>query len=414
MINKSRRKVKLLLNIPRPNKAEVYRAIKDDLKSSGRFLYSDNNEPIYYTSNKNNCLNILDKEFALWLSTKYNIDRAGSMFKGIIKYLEGYAYKYGTKIEIHKFCYFDKKRFILYVNRFDGRMYRLDGKNVKHVPLGTDGIFFDDPDYYVPFKRKKSPGGLADAYLFKKDNFSSDEDLPLQSEEQQFILRWIFYSYFFESLLPTKPILVIYGPPNSRKTDTLRSILKFLFGPDADVTAPSDPRNLKVLANHEHILFLDDFDQTNRNLEPHLVRISTGIRGDEREYYSNKNISRIKPNAFIGITTKLPYFSREDFIQRMIVLRFDNHQTNISSRVITDEILEKRNEIWWDVLKKLNRIVHWLKVNENRQPFKVEFRHAAWAEFVLRANSKYLHKRIFNLLEKINKDQIVFLIEANP
>ena len=103
MTNRSRSEIKNLLKDSRPNKDKFYRAIKNDLKSSGRFLYSDSNEPIYYTSNKNNCLNILENEFSLWLSTEYNIDRTGSVFKGIIKYLEGYAYKYGTKIKIHGF-----------------------------------------------------------------------------------------------------------------------------------------------------------------------------------------------------------------------------------------------------------------------------------------------------------------------
>ena len=157
MTKRSRSEIKHLLNIRRLNKTVVYKAIKDSLKSSGRFLYSDKKEPIYYSSNNSNCMNILDREFDLWLSTTYEIDRTCSLFKGIIKYLEGYAYEHGTKVEIHKFCYFDKKRSILYINRFDGRMYRLDGKEIKHVPLGTDGIFFDDPDYYVPFKRMKSP-----------------------------------------------------------------------------------------------------------------------------------------------------------------------------------------------------------------------------------------------------------------
>ena len=48
------------------------------------------------------------------------------------------------------------------------------------------------------------------------------------------------------------------------------------------------------------------------------------------------------------------------------------------------------------------------------EPVRINFRQAAWAEFVFKATHKKDHEPFKIIIEKINKDQILFLLESNP
>ena len=400
--------------ISKADKKKIYKTTRAILKRRGKFFYTVANKPLYYDGEDHLLYNISEKDFALFLSTKMGFDRSEGIFSAVIKKMEDYAANKGQRIQFRKFTHFDPKTGKLYVNRFNGKVYVLDGKDIRLKDLGTDGIFFRDPPDCLPFNLEKSPGNLANEKLFDKKNFSR-QDTSLTPRDQKYVLRWWFYSIFFRSLLPTRSILVVYGPPNSFKTETLRAFLIFLFGPDADVNSPAqDVRNLRVAANHSHILFIDDFDESNKNLESELNRMATGTRVIERELYTNNRPVSSTPDAFIGITTKKPHFSREDFIQRVFVIRLDDTIGNISPQVLKDDIIKHRNQIWYEVLNELNKIVKYLNKNKNSKPHVVNFRNAAWSEFLFKANPKKKHKKIKRILKKINEDQITFLLEANP
>lgn len=411
---KETKKLEVLLATPKVPRTEIYKATKRALKARGKIFYSSEKEPYFFDEKKKRLYHILEGDFALWFSTELKFDRSQGVFKAVIKYLEGYAFKYGKKVEFKKFAFFDHDSYKLYINRFDGKMYILDGEEIKYVDLGTDGVFFRDHENCEPFNRSKSSERLSEKLLFHKSNFS-DQRSALSPFDQEFILKWWFYSSFFRSLMNTKPIMVIYGPPNSYKTETARALLLFLFGSEANVNSPpSSVRDLRVVGDYSHIIFLDDFDDGSKNLESELVRMATSAKVDERKLYSNKGISKLSMDAFIGLTTKKPHFTREDFIQRVVLIRLESMGDNIASSTLKNQILANRNFMWREVLMDLNEIVKRIKKRRNKKPRKIEFRHADWAQFLLKATPTKSHGYIEKLVAKLNQDQINFLLEANP
>ena len=52
--------------------------------------------------------------------------------------------------------------------------------------------------------------------------------------------------------------------------------------------------------------------------------------------------------------------------------------------------------------------------NRELKPDRVNFRMADWAQLLLKTNPKKKADYIQELLAKINRDQILFLIESNP
>jgi hypothetical protein len=418
MKNKIKIQLRELLKEKHRDKRPIYKKTKKFLKGQGKFFFTNEKEAYFYHKNEKKLYWIDSKDgkdFHQYLASELYFDRTDSVFKGVIKHLEDHAYRSAQRIEFFKFAHYNETTGKLYVNQFGGNMYVLDGKKIKPVDLGTDGVFFKDSDACEPYDLEESPGGLAKKHLFKKANFGNSNDNVLAPEDQKFVLKGWVYSLFFRELLPTKPILVLYGPPNAYKTETARSILTFLFGRAANVCdPPQGPRDLNVVANASHVLFLDDFSPANQNLEKPLVRISTGMTAAERQLYTNKGVSVTKPDVFIGLTAKQPYFSHEDFLQRCLILRLENGTNNLSSQHIKKQILDNRNSIWSEVLHELNEMVARLMKRSATKPDEFGFRMADWAQFILKTNRKKKAEYIQELLAKINRDQIEFLIESNP
>ena len=111
----------------------------------------------------------LMKEMVMWILLEVHI------FERIIKYivarLETYAFQYGKEIEFKKFAHYDSAACILYINKFDGKIFRIDGEQMDIVDMGTDAIYFQDLDYYQPIELEPS-SGLVDEVLFGNINFS--------------------------------------------------------------------------------------------------------------------------------------------------------------------------------------------------------------------------------------------------
>jgi len=407
----SKKKLKELLDeMNKPDKGQVFQETLKLMKDRGSFIYTPDNETYFYDSKNKKIYPMLDKEFLIWLSIEYGFVTSERIVKYVVARLETYAFQYGKEIEFKKFAHYDPAACVLYINKSDGRLFRIDGKQMNIVDMGTDDIYFNDPNY-DPIELEPS-NGLADDILFGNINFSNR---LLSKEEQKFIFKWWFYASFFKTIFPAKPILVLYGVPDSGKTETVKRLSKFLFGSKGDVNSPpGSVRDLRVIADQSHILLLDDIEKKNKNIESELVRMATGVRVDERKLYTNKGVSSLVPDAFVAITTKAPHFTREDLIQRTFVLWLESKTDNLSPAVLQQRVLDNRNKIWSEVLLELLSIVKRLKDRKSQKPVKVKFRNAAWAEFVFKATHKKYHNTFKNLLGKINDDQIMFLTESNP
>ena len=393
----------------------IYQQVREILCEDGCF-YRTAVDDFYYHSKKENKLIFFPSElFDLFLSSEFQFDRTHRFFNGTIKYLETYCYKHGENITFNKVSFFDTKNMRLYINKFDGHMLCLDGEKIKQYPNGYNGVFFNDPHFYEPYEVSDNPNYLKQNPLYHRRNFESKNGNALEPKDQLFILKHWIYITFFRELFPTKSILVAYGPPNSRKTALFRSIMLSLFGRAGDVVnPPNTTRDLIVVANQAHLLFIDDFSVANRSLEKTLVRMATGIKIRERKMRSNRSVVTLLPDAFIGITTKDPNLKREDFLQRSLLLRLEPRTDNRTPGEIKKQILDKRNLIWDSLIRKLNVIVRRFKKRQGKNYGPFNFRNADFADFLIRSNSKNKHAYIRELLTKIQRDQIVFLEESNP
>jgi hypothetical protein len=102
------------------------------------YYYIDNESkelyqiPAKYDAGSSFCLFAIEK-YGLSLNTYGNY---------FIRDLKSKAQFNGIQTEVHKIAFFNRHKSMLYINCYNGSMYRLNGKIIELVDNGTDGVLF--------------------------------------------------------------------------------------------------------------------------------------------------------------------------------------------------------------------------------------------------------------------------------
>lgn len=395
-------------------KAKISQLIIDDLKTKG-FLISTDEERYFFYEKEKKTLPLNDFRFSAFIGEEYGINSSESEWDYLLAELHKEAYVRGKHSEVHKFtCYKNK---CLYISRFNGEIYRLDGEKVVLIPNGSDEIFFLDNPTYTPYQYLGSEFNEENFYslLVKPINFVSDKDVILTPEEQGFLWQLWIYSLFFESLLPTKPILLFLGEKGSGKTSTLRWLLHFLFGPKAEVFSLAKNKEDAFITTitNSYLACFDNVDGRIEWLNDHLATVSTGGAIALRKLYTTNERIIYKPKVFIALTSRTPKFKRDDIVDRLLIFRVKRLTQFSSEKNLLDERLSKRDKIWTELLNHLNQIVAILK--SNNLSLKTNYRMSDWAELAWKiAESHNRGDEFLKILSKMQKEQSIFLLEDEP
>jgi hypothetical protein len=278
----------------------------------------------------------------------------------------------------------------LYVSKFDGWVYRLNGRSIGQVPNGTDGIFFWDDPNWQPYEvirgklRGKLRAGILAPLIFNSTNFSNGTSLSADDQ------RWLFSvwlrSHFFGSLLPTKPILLTCGEKGSGKTLALRKWLKLLFGAAGEVTSleRDKPDGFVAAVCSQPVVVFDNVDEHVGWLADHLAQIATGTSFKRRQLYSTNDQVEFKPHCFVALNSRTPKFvnGRDDVLDRTLVLQAERLTAYAGEDELLEEIAKQRNSLWTELLRGLNKLLSVTPATQFRTE-ATKFRMADFAGFVL-------------------------------
>jgi hypothetical protein len=307
-------------------------------------------------------------------------------YEHVISGLRNEAHVRGQQVEIHRLAHYDSETGRLYVSRFNGWVYCLNGKTIHQVLNGTDDVFFWDDPNWQPFEivRNKRPVGLVDGLIAGSANFSETDGL---SPEDQ---RWIFsvwlHSQFFESLHPTKPMVLVCGEKGSGKTLSLRKWLKLVLGRDAEVTAleRSKPDGFIAAISSLPIAVFDNVDEEVSWLPDHLAQLATGVSFKRRRLYTDNQSVEFKPHCYVALTSRTPKFidGRDDVLDRTLVLQTQRRAQFSPEQAQLEAIAKKRNLLWTELLRNLNRLLPFLRPSGSDSN-QVSFRMADFANFAM-------------------------------
>jgi len=407
-----------LLRAHERREAVTNRIIRD-LKQHGTFFKSPEGHFYFRRSDSPKLFSIeADTALGAMIHDRYGINPAETReFECVMQGLEIEAELRGEQVEVRRLAHYDLKTKRLYISRFDGWVYRLDGTQKQKVPNGTDGVFFwDDPSWQpyelVPIGNRRRFEEL----ITCSANFRDTDDLT--STDQQWVLYVWCLAQFFGSLHPTKPILLITGEKGGGKTSCLRKWLKMLFGARADVTALEGGKQDGFVAAicSSPVVAFDNVDENIKWLPDHLAQLATGIKFQRRKYYTTNEVVEFQPQCFVALTSRTPKFinGRDDVLDRTLVLHTERREQFAPESCQLQTIADNRNSLWSELLRRLNQIVADLG-NADGPDEQVEFRMADFARFALTVGRVDGNEEIARaILKKLDSTSSELLLSDEP
>ena len=259
---------------------------------------------------------------------------------------------------------------------------------------------------------KEASGALES--VIKIPNFDGAGNLTSAQEAQLYRL-WVF-SLFFESLLPSKPILLLLGVKGSGKTMGLRSLLRALFGKKAQVLTLSKENKdaFEATVTSHHLAVFDNVDGEIPWLPNHLATAATGQDIPKRKLYTTNEFVAYPVRCFLALTSREPdSITRDDVVDRLLTLKVDRINEFKPENQFLADIDAARPKIWRELLQNLQRIVAALQTAESHPS---THRMADFASLamnigpVLGISLEAVHQ----LLEGMDSEKTEFALEHNP
>jgi hypothetical protein len=400
-------------------KHAVSELVISDMLNHGHF-YQTNEDVCYYFDEEQKRLSRIgkaegcDRRFGAQIEDVYGINPSEQEYQFLIEAIITETLKRGDLTIIHTFTFYDTADNRLYVYDNDNGIYRLDGKEIKRVSNGADGVLFLGDPLFEPFEYVDiGDQKFLDPLILDRINFGGGDGVNLNKEEQQWLF-WIdIHTKFFETLMPTKPIVAFIGPKGSGKTMAQRLILKVLFGSGFDVTSITKEDDFDAAVTANYIVAFDNVDGKIDWLNDKLAHTATGKMIQKRKLYTTNQNIRFFPKCFLMLNARTPQFKREDVTDRLLLFRTSVIDQKRSEAEIITEVMKCRVEIWSELLNNLNTIVSAFASEPTN--FTTAFRIADWAKTAWRiAEIRGQGEEFLDLLNKMDKAQSEFLLEDNP
>jgi hypothetical protein len=351
-----------------------YRAVADfivtSLKERGFFVRDahDETKSWYFESARKRLVPIGGPRFIALLHDIYGIsDGDKTVHEHVMAAVRTECIERAVVAEVYRLAHYDREKRLLYVSRFDGQIYRLDGERIELVPNGTDGVLFADSPSWEPWEyRGASEGDPLFSHILDRIHFASGEEVRLQAAEQRALAAIWVRLLFLPELLPTKPIVLFLGEAGSGKTTALRLILKTLFGRAADVeTVHRNKEDAFVAAiSGSHLVTFDNVDGRIDWLNDRLATCATGGQITLRKLYTTNETETFRPRCFLALTARTPRFRREDVADRLLLFRVERLERFRPERELIEASVAHRNEVLTGLLNDLNEIVRALRVGD--------------------------------------------------
>lgn len=399
----------------------VTELIITDLKQGGTFFRTPEPQFFYFEHGKAPRLHALNGDcvdLSALIQDRYGINSAERReYEHILVGLRNEAFSRGEEVQVHRLAHYARGSGILYVSRFDGFVYRLDGNHIQRFPNGTDGVFFWDDRRWQPYELlpgRVKAGGLD--LITGSANFSEADGLS--AADQQWLLKIWLYCQFFSTLHPTKPLLLIHGEKGGGKTLTLRKWLKALFGEAGEVAAleRSKPDGFVAAVCSLPIAVFDNVDKQISWLPDHLAQLATGVSFKRRRLYTTNEEIEFRPTCYVALTSRTPDFieGRDDVLDRTLILKTARRSQFTSEQELLGDIKRKRNQLWTELLRDLNKVVQFVRENKY-ETGPTAFRMADFASFALVVGRVQGNEaRALGILKKLERRRTQMLLASEP
>lgn len=352
---------------------EISNNIMTLLKETGEFIQTDFQE-CFYVSKRTGASKLyainekLSSPFSGMLLKRFGLNPKAD--KATLENIFGLAIidcQEQTKTTFRRFAFYDLMSNTVYVDRYDGHMYVLNGESIDLQPHGYNEVYFypSETDAFPrPFTYVSDyqEGGL-DALVLDGPNYTTQGYKITRKELRHLLKTWVA-SFFFPSAMDTRPIVLVHGAADSGKT-TLFQNLSVMFTGDSTFSVteiPKDVKEFNVQVTQSPYIFYDNVEVNKKEMQEKLAQVATGYTVKTRRLYTNNEMVSTKARCFVGITSRTLERIQDDVAQRYIMLpvhpfaaKSDNKRRAMSN--ILKEVMDSRDILWSELLDFVNQMV---------------------------------------------------------
>jgi hypothetical protein len=313
-----------------------------------------------------------DPEFCGYMLQAYGLNISESITRHLVSSLKYGTIAAGLHREVRRFAHWDRAERTLWISRYDGTCYQINGQEVVIRPNGYGpAVFLDDDGGYncdVPQKTGPEVGNHHELFkrLIDDLQYVPTRAGGMSPATQKTCLGIWLFTVAFPDLMPTKPLLLVEGEMGSGKTFALQRIAMTLHGKYAPLTVPKkeDPDfGVKILRSP--IAIIDDVNDPVEWLRDTLCTYVTGGKWSRRMLFSDDKEHVIKPEAFLSITTNNPQTFRQGQVaDRCLILKLER-RADKAGYTPANQLFEQatywRPELQGEWLYWLNEIVRELQ-----------------------------------------------------
>ena len=388
-----------------------------DLREKGELVKTNLDMCYWYSSDTHLLIQLNSLRWKALLFKNYGINPSEAFGRQVTDAITLRAIGEAEIVSIRNRTFWDGET--LFVNLGGSIVYKLEGEAIITTYNGDCGHLFKTdqnlseqilPDFNNPVDIWKN--------LIEDISFKSSKDAPSSPEEQGELLKAWILAFFFQELMPTKPLLLALGVPGSGKTTAIRRILKVIESPDAEVLeiAADKPDSLRASIASHKLLALDNLEKSKaRWLVDTLNRLATGANIELRQLYKTNEIYVLKPDCFVAMTAVNMPFSEETLFSRILPLEMEQLTKPLPEYFLQKQLLKNIQGIWADLLNDLNLIVKSLRSNKTHVP-PISNRLADFTVFCKRIesskviNGEILMRGIRSLVDR----QRLILLDSSP
>ncbi len=297
-----------------------------------------------------------------YIYERYGLNEHEELTSFVIDGLRNFAMAKGTRVDLRRFAFFDKKTNTQYISRYNGEVFKLDGSETVTVVNNGDGVYFADDDNgkYCEEISIRPHGILLDRLTSLA--FDETENGITAEQQKRALIVWLF-ALAFPDLMPTKPLMLFEGAPGSGKSSCSQFIQLALLGSKKPlIMSRSKEDDFGVMLLRNPIAVLDNVDSYIDWIPDAVCAYTTSGVWTKRRLYTDDEEVTIRPHAFIAVASKNPAsFRREDVADRSIIIRLKRIKKHQRQDALEDRILKDRGKLLGEYLYYCNIITKEIK-----------------------------------------------------
>lgn len=352
-----------------------------------------------------------------YLNAMYGLVAGGPLMRFVYNALLSYAISNAARVELRRFSVYKTTEKIAYLTNHDGRMWRLDGGTPTLIDNGSEDVFFADDEGGTHTEVDVGPHSMLIDRL--TDINFADVSLGGSTPEQQrqaFII-WMF-GLAFPDFMPTKPMLIVEGPPGSGKSAAVQLLQIALLGASKPlILSKNKGDDFGVQLLRAPIAVIDNVDTYIDWIPDTVCAYATTGLWTKRKLYSDAEEVVIRPHSFIAVASKNPTsFRREDTADRCVVLRLERRQGYGRFEKLASDMLQDRPQLFGEYIFYVNQIVEYMRVHGVDIEREETTRMADFAAFgrAVAAVLRWPSDTIDNLMAAIACERDAFIREEDP